>query len=465
MMYVKVSNMCCCTDPLAVSPKMQSPYSFTCMDFFSNQSLIQVVVGTNWQTSYFDFRNYCLYCNHTTSTEFQQAILTNTSVPYFWRHESSVCNQNPAILSSLYTPYFDRIKSSNSSLTSLSPTNLNDFLSFTQLRTLTSNFIGEKAQSDLFYTCMFLDTQIYGISGDIWETSIAPVRYQGMWIIDLIIRVTLMLVIIILVWIPRIKHWVIVAPKLKEVTGLQIFLRGFSALQSQALICATLSLFVGMFEDFIFLQTTPTGYRSLNGVFRIISCFLVCLGSFLLLLSWVNIVHAATHMVYSPVLPMRYLAATAAVYFFIVVFALSGIIVYATTSTALKVFATGILMFIAAFLSIIIMLGFSIYGMRILWLFRAGRTKAEVLHLRVTRLILLSNFSWALAVAWLIVLALTFSAPSTINTFFVVFNVQFVDAAAMLMIITHMIIIFRYDLFVKCYQICKKFSKEPTNEA
>jgi hypothetical protein len=185
---------------------MQTPIPFTCMKFFSNTTLIQSVLSGNWKTSYYDIRNYCLYCNQST-TEFQQAILSNTSVPYFWRHEQAVtCNGYPALMSNMQTNYFNWVKSSNSLLNGLSSGSLNDFLYFTKLRTTTSNFISEKSRNELFYTCMFLNLNMYGFIDDVWETVVLSIHGKSLWIVDLIVRTTIVIFMIILIWIPCIKY-------------------------------------------------------------------------------------------------------------------------------------------------------------------------------------------------------------------------------------------------------------------
>jgi hypothetical protein len=227
----------------------------------------------------------------------------------------------------------------------------------------------------------------------------------------------------------------------------------------------SIAVLMGFFEDFIFLQTTPPGYRSLSGVFRIISFAVISLASFLLLLLWAHIVHAATTMSNSQILPRNYLIALALIYGFSVVYSLSGILMLVTTPLSQKGVGTGSMIFIATFLSLVFLVGFSVYGIRILWLFKNGRTKSDLLQLRVTRLLLLSNFLWSLVVAGSIVLALSYLAPNTIYTFFVVYNVQFLDATCIGMVITHMVIIFRYDLFVNCYWFLPKLkSPKPTTQ-
>jgi hypothetical protein len=426
--------------------------SFTCMDFFSNNTLIQAVLNpTNWQRSYFDMRNYCLYCNHSTSVEFKQAILTNNSVPYFWRHESIVCNNYPALLYFMYDPYFDWVKSANSSLSSLLPAKLNDFLFFTNLRTTTSNFVGEKARNELFYVCMFFDSKTYGFFGDIYETSIVQFNIRAMWIVDIIVRTVILVFMIILIWIPRIKNWSKEAKKLRGISVKELILRVISALQLQVLVYATVALILGYFEDPMSLNSTISGYKVLNGDFRLVADIILALGSFLLLILWASIVHAATTMDNSSVLAKRYLAAVAAIYIFFILFIIAGLITYSVTTNAQKYAATTAFLLLGGVLSIIYLVGFSVYGLRILWLFRSGRSKGDILKLRVTRLILLSNISWVLLSVILIVSAITYSFPYAVYTFFVVFNV-ILDYAAMLMIITHMIIIFRYDLFIDCYR-------------
>jgi hypothetical protein len=438
------------------------------MEFFSNQTLIQSVVGTtNWQSPYFDMRNYCLYCDHPTSTEFQQAIRTNNSVPYFWRHESLVCKQNPALLWTLYMPYFDRLKSSNLLLRTLSPDELDDFLFFTELRTNTSSFIGEKDRSDIFYVCMFLDSKIYGFVGDNWEISVFPVRYRGAWILDILLRAILLFSIVVFIWIPRIKYWIIGIPKFKNAPPKSLVLIACSSLQTQALICATLSLLTGFFEDFMFLQTTAPGYRALNGIFSLISCVFVYLGSFLVLLLWANIAQATSNMNISTILSKTYLITLAAVYCFTALIVLSGIIIRCTASTDQTNVATSALIFISVIIYFMVMVGFSVYGVKILWMFRFGRTKAELMQLRVTRLIFLINLSGVLVIAFLIITAITGLAPNSVNQFFVVYNGRMQDWAAFVMIATQMIFLFRYDLFVDCYRraLCKNSSKaEPAIE-
>jgi hypothetical protein len=442
---------------------MNTLLSFTCMDYFSNETLIQAVATPNWQNFYYDVRNYCLYCNHSTGTEFQQAILTNTSVLYFWRHESAICNQNPALLFFSYSPYFDRLKSSNSSLLKLSPDKLSDFLILTSVRTLTSDYIGENARSDLFYVCMFLDVRTYGFTGDVWENSIVPVRYQIMWIIDFIIRFIIAFFMIILLWIPKIKHWISVQ-KIKNVPKIELILQMVSSLQTQVLICDTFSVLVGFLEDFMFFQTTPPGYRSIGGVFRVASYAFISLATFILLLLWAFIVHRATNMHNSQILPRKFLIALALIYSFAVLYGISGILVMlVSTSPSSRYLGTGSIIIVASFFSFIFLVGFSIYGIRILWLFKNGRSKTDLLQLRVTRLLLLSNFMWSLVIPWLIVFALSYFAPQTMYTFFVVYNVQFLDAASVTVILTHMIIIFQYDQFVECYRFLAKLnSTKPT---
>jgi hypothetical protein len=441
--------------------------SFTCMDFFSNNTLIQAVLNpTNWQSSYFDMRNYCLYCNHSTSVEFQQAILTNNSVLYFWRHESIVCNKYPAILYFRYDPYFDQVKSANSSLSSLSPKKLSDFLFFTNLRTTTSNFIGEQDRNEFFYICMFFDSKTYGFLGDIYEISIVQVRVRGMWIVDTIIRTVILVFMIILIWIPRIKIWIKEAKKLRGMSVKELIIHVISALQLQVLVYATVALLLGYFESAMSQNSTVPGYKVLDGDFRLVANLIIALGSFLLLILWANIVHAATNMDNSSVLAKRYLAAVAAIYIFLFIFVIAGLITYGVTTIAQKYAATTAFMFVGGLFCIMYLLGFSVYGLRILWLFKSGRSKVDILKLRVTRLILLSNFSWVLLVVILIVLGTSYSFPYSVYTFFVVFNVILEDYAIMLVIITHMIIIFRYDLFVECYSfLCQCKPVQPNIES
>ncbi len=424
----------------------------SCIDYFSNPKiLLNVSSGANWQSLHFDMNNFCLYCNHSTSNEFISLLSNSSALPFFWRREQAVCNRSPAILTNMYTPYFDRLLATRD-LKLRPQDNLADFINVTQIRTTTNDHVGESDRKDSFYICMFLESKMYAYVDDIYEQSIVPFRYQGVWIIDLVLRALVISFYVLVLWIPRIHHWI--QNKYKKMTTIdkkQMVLEALSALQAQAMIADTLSAAIWTFEDFTFLHTTPVGFRNLAGGFRIAAMVLLSLSTFLIFVSWAYIVHVYNHMDTSEVLPKKFLALLSGVYLFHICFALVGAIVFTTSPVSARYTVISVLVLIAVFLIISFMLAISAYGVRILWLLRKNRSTTELLKLKVTRLILVSNFLWLFVLTCLIIMVVSFLAPQKLNFFFVVFNMTITDISGYIIFVMHAIMYYRHDQFKSCY--------------
>jgi hypothetical protein len=166
---------------------------------------------------------------------------------------------------------------------------------------------------------------------------------------------------------------------MKQLTAKEFLLGAVSALQTQTLVIDIIAILLGGLEDFMYFQIISQDYLDLDGLFRTISCVLLLLGTSVLLISWANVVYSATTMKQSSTLPIKYLLALAAVYGYTVAFAVSGIVMINTVSTSQSNKGIFVLLIIGAILVLLLIIGFSIYGVYILWLFRLGRSKTELL--------------------------------------------------------------------------------------
>jgi hypothetical protein len=363
----------------------------------------------------------------------------------------------------IYAPYFARLKSVNSNLSKLSspPGDLSDFLNYTYARTVTLDYVNENQREDLFYLCAFMGTKMYAFVDDIWEREIIPFRYQGIWIIDIVLRVIIVACFIFLLWIPRVKYWI---QKYKSMTvsltKKEWLLQAVSALHAQAMIADTISATLWSFEDYTYLDTTARVYRSGAGIFRLASMMMISFSTFLIIVSWAHVLHAFDAMNTQQVLSPRFIVAAAVVYVFHIVFGLVGGIAFLAVGSSLKYYTAAICVLIGVALILTVITGFIFYGFRILWVLRASKTPIELLQLRVTRLVLMSNFCWSFIVVWLVILAVSYLAPTSLYLFFNVYVYQFVDLSGYLAYAMHIVMFFRHDQFHSCYFAWRQ-KKEP----
>jgi hypothetical protein len=440
-------ELCSFTRTLISKAQNATNTVFTCVDYFSDASLIAQALphisytplvyqgfgnAQPWWQPHFDIRNYCYYCDHATRDQFL-TLVTNYSSPYFWKHSLSYGNDgankfaNPTFLSAIHESY---VNSKRAQLQKRDPVNnVTDFLFLTALRNAGKDEIGEENREEYPYQIYCGSYNKFGVKCDAYVWLLNPVRYAVWPIIDYVVRVFIIILMVIFLWIPKINGHV--KQHLKGVRTIPRFV--WEVVTDLKILCIffmTIGIPFVLIEDIGDFKTTQAVFQDIRGLFRIAGGLFTIMGFLTLLVFWSHIYHSSQAMDGEKLNIWNKLALT---FFYIssLLIALIAAILYAALpDQRMHVFIA--LMSIAVIYFFLLVVGFFIYGIRMFCMLRKSNN-VNFLKLKFTKFMMVIMVLFLHIIVWMIILTVEFSVPGKTGLFTAIMRGPLMDLSLLLL--------------------------------
>ncbi len=424
--------------------------------------------------------NYCYYCNYTNKNEFFSQLDDSTKCHYFWRHEKSYCNnsnnveENPTILTFAHRNYLTYKAKTIPEMASFDLTyDFNDFLELTRVRSIFEDHLTEKERWEFPYICYFPDSNSYYSVGDVYETAFLTIRFAAIPFIFMVMRWISLLVVFLVLWLPKFYdaysktlQQVFNGEQIKKFVWLMV-----SDIQFQATWFITLGFFIGWIEDFVYFPSTSMGLRGLSGLFRAAMSIFFYTGAGILVVKWAHVFHSTQEMRVSNTLsrPLRIILIS--FYIFIAFLILVPLIIYIVLITVTKnilFYYIATLLFVATLFLLTVAVGFTAYGVRIIYILYRTDSEMNLLKLKLTRLMLVSVIFIINSAVWTLVLGITYAAADQVWVLVIIFKAPLIDLAFMMFGWMQVYILFESErgrcshLYGKCFGPCMPKRKIPT---
>ncbi len=446
-----------CRDARALSLKVQnaSRTTFTCLNYFSSESMISVIANAGiayrpttfqgvasvyimtWWAPHFDLMNYCYYCNHSTRDEFLQKV-DNYEMKYFWKHSRNVGNdgsnsaENPTLMAKVHLQYINWFRDQpdrQGILDGRDPQrNLTDFLLLTERRNFYRDEIGEENREEYHYNIFCSSWNLWGTKCDSYVWFWNPFRYSFWPIMDYINRIVLLIVTLVLLWIPRMNfHF---RTYLTDIRQTPRFLYELVAdVKLHTVLFITIGIAFTIVEDSADFKTTQGAFHSWRGVFRVIGGASTSLAFLSLLVFWSHIYHSAQAM--GDRMNIWNKLTLGVFYASILVMLVVAAILYGVIADHRPYLFLSLICFACVYF-LFLTFGFLIHGLRMFLMLKKSN-QVNFLKLKFTKFMLLIIVLFIHYIGWSIVMAVEFAIPGNMSLFIVLMRGPLMDVSSLIL--------------------------------